>query len=139
MRKVQKKERKSKSLITEPIDVELSIDEDQLNEELMNQPLLYRKWSTFEAGAATQVKKIELKLEHAKAQAYIEAKESGIKMTVKDLEAAVTLDEDVIKLNEQLIEAQEVLADMKTAVRAFLQRHDALKDLSANRRKELID
>lgn len=138
MKRTQKKERKNKSLITEPIDVELSIDEDELNEELMNQPLLYRKWSTFEAGAATEVKKLELRLEHAKAQAYLEAKESGIKMTVKDLEASVTLNENVIKLNEELIEAQEVLADMKTAVRAFLQRHDALKDLCANKRKELI-
>jgi hypothetical protein len=31
-------------LLTEPIDRELFIDEDNLNAELMDQPLLYRKY-----------------------------------------------------------------------------------------------
>lgn len=132
---------KTKQILSEDIDVELSINDDALNHELMEQPLKYRKWSGFEAKASKAVRNLNLQLEHAKSTAYVKAKsDAGTrKLTVKDLDAIVTLDADVMRLEAELIQAEEIHANMKTAVRAFLQRHDALKDLAANKRKELID
>lgn len=134
-----KPKREQQSLVTDPVDLELSINEDNLNKELIDQPLKFRKWSRFEVEAAKALRLAELKLEHAKAKAYMNVKKQGGKMTVKDLEAAVALDAEVVSAQNNVLEAEEIHSDMKTAVKAFLQRHDALKDLAANRRKEIID
>jgi hypothetical protein len=86
------------------------------------------------------VRSINNKLDIAKANAYFEAKNNATgKSTVKDLENMVMLDEKVQKLENELIEAEKIHADMKSATRAFVQRHDALKDLAANVRREWRD
>ena len=130
---------KSKDLLTERVDLELSIDENNINAELMDQPLLYRKYSRLEAEAAAAMRAIETKLERAKAKAHLHFSKGSQKLKVRDVEALVMGDEDVIRLEQELIDAQELHSNMKGILVAFRQRHEALKDLSANIRKEIVD
>lgn len=130
----------SKDVIVDDVAQELTIEEEYLNEELRDQPLRLRKWTRMEARVARKVKAIGNKLELAEAEAYQRARSSSkSKLTVKDLEIAVNLDPTVVELKEELEEAEEELQELKGVVKAFVQRHEALKEMCANIRKELID
>jgi len=141
MKKSNKKFQSKKELITDDIDVEseLYIEDEHLNEEIMDQPLKFRKWSRLEVRASRKTDAIELKLRTAEARAYSQAKNNEKKMTVKDIESYVDLDENVQQLRVELVDARAELLDLKMIVKAFYQRHESLKDLAANFRKELID
>lgn len=134
---------KSKDLILEDVEQELYIEDEHINEELMDQPLKFRKWSKIEVQCERQVKTLKLALENAEAKAYSQVKEdyyqAGEKPTVKDLDAGVRLDEEVQRIKQELLEAESQLSDVKLIVRAFYQRHEVLKDIAANLRKDLID
>lgn len=130
---------KNQELITDRIDQELFIDIQNINHELMNQPLLFRKYARLEAECNRMVRALEAELERSKAKAHLDLLKQGSKMKVADMEATVLLDENVKVVQDKLIEAKEVQENMKGALLAFRQRHDALKDLSANLRKEYGD
>lgn len=130
---------KSTNIISDDVEQELFIEEDYLNEEIMDQPLKFRKWARLEVEADRRVKSIRLKLEQTKAMAYLEAKRELNKPTVRELESYVSIDPDVVKIEDELIVAEAELSDAKMIVKAFYQRHESLKDLAANLRKELID
>ncbi len=135
----RKKAMKSQELILEEVDQELFIEEESINEELRDQPLKFRKWSKLEAQCEKKVKSIRMSLENAEAEAYQAAKNEGEKKSVKDLEYEVRLDSEVQHLKKELDEAEHELADVKMIVKAFYQRHEMLKDLSANLRKDMMD
>lgn len=118
---------------------ELRIDPHRLNEELMDQPLYYRKWSEMLAGVAKKAKLAKLVLEEKKAEKHIQYSQDGMSRKVKEVESAVLLDADVKKLERELIDAEELVEKFSGILRAFHQRAEALKDLNANKRKELID
>lgn len=129
-----------KEILVDKIDQELFIDEQNLNSELMDQPLLFRKYARLEAEAAKAVRAIELKLDRIKSRVHLKIKvDVQNKVTVKDAEALVNVDEEVIKAQDELVNAMEVHDNMKGVLLAFRQRHDALKDLAANKRKEYAD
>lgn len=126
-------------VIYEDADKELFIDEDELDEESANQPLTFRKWTKLKAEVNAKTKIIKQKLKQAEAEAYLFYKNDGQGNKVKDLESLVETDEEIIKLRNELIEAEKLSEEYEGIVRAFHQRHEALKDLSANKRKELSD
>lgn len=130
---------KNNELIMGDVEQELYIEEECINEELMDQPLKFRKWSKMEVRCERKVKTLRLALENAEAKAYHEARKSQKKHTIKDLENAVKMDERVQELKEELIEAEGELSDIKMIVKSFYQRHEVLKDIAANLRKELLD
>lgn len=129
----------SGGIIMGKIETELFIDQDNLNDELRDQPLLFRKYARLEAEAAKAVRAIELELDRTKAYCHIKISKENEKLKVADKEAMVKIDENVMQIEDELIDAMETHAEMKGILTAFRQRHDALKDLSANKRKELID
>jgi len=130
--------KRKRSLITDEIDLELVVDWENLNEELMNQPLLMRKWTKLKSEVTAKAKAIK---EHQKRlEASVRFELAGDqKLKVKDLDARVLLDEQVIEAQEETIEAERLQEEYEGIVRSFWQRHDTLKELSANRRKEVID
>lgn len=134
---------KSKELIVDDVEQELYIEDEHINEELMDQPLKFRKWSKIEVECERQVKTLKLSLENAEAQAYADVKEeyqvAGEKPTVKDLDTGVKLNPEVKRIKQELLDAEAQLADVKLIVRAFYQRHEVLKDIAANLRKDLLD
>lgn len=139
--KNQEKEKpaRNQEIIVDKVDQELFIDILNINDELMNQPLLFRKYARLEAECNKVVRTLEVELERVKAKAHLDLLKSGAKLKVADAEATVLLDENVKVVQDKLIEAREVQEGMKGALLAFRQRHDALKDLSANLRKEYGD
>lgn len=130
---------KTRKLISERVDLELSIEDENINAELMDQPLLYRKYSRMEAEAAAAVKAIQLKLKNTRANIHLEHSKGGAKLKVKDLESIVDTNEEVIKIENELIEAEEMHSNLKGILVAFRQRHEALKEVSTNLRNEFKD
>lgn len=126
-------------LITEPIDRELFIDENNLNAELMDQPLLYRKYGKLKSKAHKNAKSVELKLEAVMAQARLEFKKSHSKATVAEIDALVLLDPKVQELQNQLLDAEELHEDLESILYSLRQRHENIKELCANIRKEMAD
>ena len=126
-----------KLLMNEPIDQDLFIDHSNLNEELLDQPLRFKKWSKLEAEASRAAKAAKIEAERVKATVHLQyAKEGG---RVSDIEAKVKIDDRVLKASEAQLEAEELHEQYKGFVRALHQKAEALKDLCANKRKELID
>lgn len=120
----------------------LQIDENNINKELMDQPLLFREYGKMEVEAGDAVRILEVQLERVKAQVHLEFMKqtaTGKKMTVKDIESQVLTDERVTKVQDELLDAQQVHDDMRNLMLALRQRHEVLKDVSANLRKELED
>jgi len=130
---------KRRDIIHEDVDQELNIDPNHLNEELIDQPLFYKKWANFKAEIARKVKTTKLMLEETKSELYVKFSNDGTGKKVKEVEAAVTSDDNVKRLERELIEAEETLDKFEGIVRAFYMRHESLKDLCANARKQLID
>jgi len=127
----------NKNLIHEDIDKELYIDDLALNEEIMDQPLTFRKYTKLKAEVNAKAKTIKQKLKETESMAYLEFAKEGKK--VKELESMVETDEEVIRLRYELIDAEQMVEEFEGIVRAFHQRQDSLKDLCANRRRELTD
>jgi hypothetical protein len=113
------------------------IDIKNLNGELMDQSLLMRKWTKAKAMASRTAKIIRNKLEYTKAQIYREGVKKGYR--VGDIQAEVTAHPSVQQLTVELAEAEFEFDQLDGIVRAFVQKHDALKDLSANVRKGMED
>lgn len=130
---------KKQDLILTPIDQELYIDDRILNQELIDQPLRFRKYVRELSKIQHKAKTIKLQLEQAKARAVNKFSCDGTGKKVKEIEAAVVLDLDVMRLEQELIDAEAMVDDYSGITKAFYQRHEMLKDLCANKRKELLD
>lgn len=130
---------KTRSMVADPLEKELSIDSQRLNEEIMDQPLLYKKWSTLAAQVSKKAKLFKLNLEEKEAELYVLYSSDGTGKKVKEIESAVSLNPDIRRLKRDLIDAEELLEQYEGIIRAFYQRHEMLKDLAANARRELID
>ncbi len=127
----------SKDIIHEDADMELCIDDEELNAELMDQPLLFRKWVKIKGNVQRKVSAIKQKLKETEAKAYLRLAPEGGK--VKEIEARVELDSEVIEMRNELIDAEEMLIEYEGIARAFYQRHEALKEICANVRKEMTE
>lgn len=131
--------RDQSDLLTEKIDTELFIDENNLNSELMDQPLLYRKYGKLKSRAHKNAKAIDIKLETMMAAARLEFKKSHTKATVAELDALVILDPRIQQLRQELLDAEEAHEDLENILYALRQRHENIKELCANVRKEMAD
>lgn len=126
-------------LITEEVDRELFIDADNLNDELMDQPLLYRKYGKLKSKANRNAKAVKNKLERVIGAARMEFKRSHPKATVGELDALVAMDPTVQQCQNELLDAEELHEDMENILYTLRQRHENIKELCANIRKEMID
>jgi hypothetical protein len=118
-------------------DLELHIDEENINSEIMDQPLRYKKWAKLKAEVSKKAKIIKGEFERMKASKRLEFAKTGAR--VKELDSMVAVDEEVKELQLQLFDAEEMLDQYDGILRAFYQRHEMLKDLCANLRKQLLD
>lgn len=130
---------KKRELIVTPIDQELHIDDRALNQELIDQPLRFKKYTQELSKLQRRSKSVKNQLEQARSRAIVKYSADGTGKKVKEVEAAVILDADVMRLEAELIEAEGLVDDYKGIVQSFYQRHEMLKDLCANKRKELLD
>lgn len=119
------------------IDEELKINDMHLNEELMGQPLLMRKYTQELSKIHKKVKSIKNKLELREAQLTTLMSNDGKGRKVAEVEALVVQDEEVQKLRIELYDMEEVENEYEGIVRSIAQRLETLKEVSMNVRKEL--
>lgn len=115
------------------IDKELMIDVSNLNGELMDQALLMRKWTKAKAMASKRAKAIRGQLAYTKGSLHKDLARKGLR--VGDIEAAINTDPTMMKLTDDLNEAEYEFDALDGIVRAFYQKHESLKELSYNTRK----
>lgn len=135
----QRTQLKGVDLFEDPVDNDLYIDANRLNEELMDQSLRYSKWVRLKAEASYKVKAIKNQLKVTEATVRCDLRQNAKGLRVADVDAEIDKDENIVNLRTQLIEAEKYFELYEGFVRGFSQRADMLKDLCANRRKELID
>lgn len=126
-------------LITEEVDRELFIDADNLNDELMDQPLLYRKYGKLKSQANKNAKTVKNRLERVIGAARLEFKRANPKATVAEIDALVSMDPTVQQVQGELLDAEELHEDMENIMYTLRQRHENIKELCANIRKEMAD
>lgn len=131
--------KRTNDLTKDTVEVELFIDVANLNDELLDQPLLYRKYSKLKSESYRQMNAFKDKLEFLKSTARLEFKKSQVKTTVADVDAMITVDPRVQEVLLQYREAEENFEALEGIVYALRQRHEALKELCANIRKEMAD
>ena len=137
-RSLRSEERPKKpEVIGDNVQMDLAINSDFINDEMMDQPLLHRKYSDLSANQNKAVKAIELKLDRVEAKWHLLYSKEGGK--VKEVESKVRLNEEVQKVEEELLQAQETADSLKGIVVAFRQRHELLREISTNIRKDLED
>lgn len=124
-------------LLIDKADQELFINPNEINAELLNQPLLFRKWVKLKAQVNKKMRAIKQVLENTEAKIHLSYSQEGGR--VKDVESKVTTHPDVVKLKLELIEAEELSEEYEGIARAFYQRHEALKEICANMRKEMME
>lgn len=115
------------------IDTDLMIDIKNVSGELMDQALLMRKWTRAKASANKTAKLLKLQVAQAKGNLHKQLVAKGFR--VGDIEAAKDTDPAIIKLSEQLAEAEAEAEALEGIVRAFYFKSESLKELSFNLRK----
>jgi hypothetical protein len=123
-------------IISDPAELELYIDMDNLNGELQDQPLLMHKWAREKTRASRAVKAIRAKLYQVERKVYDRLAFKGLK--VKDMELMAKTDPEVVQVQRELDDTEQHFEYLTEVVYAFKQRHEVLKDLAANARKEMM-
>jgi hypothetical protein len=123
--------------IYDSVDTELMIDPKNLQGELMDQSLLMRKWTRAKAMANKTAKILRTRQAIHKGNLHKQFAKQGLR--VGDIEAAINTDPQFTRITEELIEAEFEFEMLEGVVRAFYQKHESLKDLSANARKGVED
>lgn len=119
------------------IKSDVIIDDNNLNEELLKQPLLYIKWVELAAKANKAARNAKVILKQVEGHAKFKYKQKG--STVDQVNAQVDTDAEVIAARQELNELEVTAETFNNYVRSVYQRLDTLKELCANKRKELID
>lgn len=115
------------------IDTDLMIDIKNVSGELMDQALLMRKWTKAKANANKIAKLLKIQLAQAKGTLHKQLVAKGYR--VGDIEAAKDTDPTILKLSQDLAEAESEAEALDGIVKAFYFKSDSLKELSFNLRK----
>ena len=126
-----------KKIIKDQVELDLSIDQDDLTDEIMNQPLLFKKYSDLDSECQRALNDCLNYLKLVEAEIHLKVSNDNPKMKVRDLEALVITNDKVQEIKAKLVELEEQASKIRGVLRAAQQRHDMLKELSYNKRKEL--
>lgn len=112
---------------------DLSINKYKLDEECLSHSSIYFRYAEAQQTAKSEVSKMKDKLELVLAEANIRIRSEFIEQGVKFTEALVTShlakDEEVLKVKEELREAEEIYAKLSVAVIAMEHRKSELDNL----------
>ena len=112
---------------------DISINKYRLDEECISHAGIYARYLSAQADADTAVSRAKDNLELIKAERYDAIKagfeKKQIKATIPMLEKAVASDEEVVEAKNKLREAEDILAKLTVAVKAFEHRRSELDNL----------
>jgi hypothetical protein len=118
----------------EELERGLKIDEHGLEQECVQQPELFYRIAKQAMRARTVRDQLKRDLERIEAEAVIEiraqAERRDVKMTVKDIEAAVIMNLKVRQATSQLGTANETLGNLEALKESYSQRKDMLRELA---------
>lgn len=117
---------------------ELSIDARYINEEVIGQALLMRKYTKELSMLRKKTKSIENKLELKEAQLRATFSNNGRGLKVAEVDGLIVQDAEVQKLRIELYDAEEERDAYEGIVKSVSQRMEMLKELCANLRKEMV-
>jgi len=112
---------------------ELRIDRYRLGHELSHQPGLYAWWASLSAAAAARLDELEDRLDDLEEELFEEYKE-GRKVT--DVKHKIKRDSKYLELRDKVRRWKSAKRFLEKAEKAFEQRLEALRSLSARERRE---
>lgn len=132
MKKAEVMAKKSKEAELD-FEKDISINKYRLDEECLSHAGIYARYLSAQADADTAVSVAKDNLGLVKAERYDAIKagfeKKGVKTTIPMLDKAVDSDEEVVKAKNKLREAENVLAKLTVAVKAFEHRRSELDNL----------
>ena len=113
---------------------QLKIDKDNLDEECINQPVLYDRYASQVPDSVYGMDQAKLDMEVLKADLYkkniaLAIKDGGKKPTDKSLESDILLDSDFQKVQDIYYEAKKKAEKAKAVREAFMQRKEMIRGL----------
>lgn len=129
---------------TRPIDLAkelaISLDPNDLNDQMAQQPAMYAWVGVCRALAAEHYDKCKTSVETIKAQKSkhyrLQRDKKNLKNTEKAVEADVSVDSDYLEAVEAMHEAKKNRDVLSAALDAFEQRKDMLQSIGSNLRNE---
>jgi hypothetical protein len=120
----------------------VSIEPEALEEEFIRFPSDLAYWNEKYSNATREYLLAKLRADETKAVVMLETRElatnQGLKMTVGDLEARVTLDDRVQDANLELVEAESKRQALRNRCEALMAKRDMLQSLGAKIRVEMM-
>ena len=112
---------------------DISINKYRLDEECLSHAGIYARYLSAQADADTAVSRAKDNLELVKSERYDVIKagfeKKSVKTTIPMLDKALASDEEVVEAKNELREAENVLAKLTVAVKAFEHRRSELDNL----------
>lgn len=112
---------------------DISINKYRLDEECLSHAGIYARYLSAQADADTAVSRAKDNLELVKSERYDVIKagfdKKGVKTTIPMLDKALASDEEVVEAKNTLRKAEDVLAKLTVAVKAFEHRRSELDNL----------
>jgi len=121
-------------LILDDVSKDLLIDRDALNKELLDSSLLLKKYGEFKTRTYKKYKVVEQQLKNIEEDLFLRAEGKNL----KEKECRVGQNQSVRELRMHLIDADAEAKQFANYYAQFLTRHEAIKELCANVRKELV-
>lgn len=119
---------------------DLSLDYENLDEDMENIPSIIAFWSAVLAEARKEKSLIDMKMDIRRANVLDSIKDlikDGVKFTVQDKENMVNVDQTYITLRSRLINADLAVSKLFGIVDALKVKADNLRSFSAMKRAEL--
>jgi uncharacterized protein with gpF-like domain len=109
-----------------------SLDRAHLEEAILNQASLYDLYASECARQQNKVDRLKNGLEYAEAQKKIDirrnAEDTGKKMTQDQVDCEVVVDSEIVAIKQDLLDAEEYLAQLKVAVAAMVHKRDSIEN-----------
>lgn len=116
---------------------DLEINTNKINEELKKQAKLFYAYCKEKIDLKTKIKyeKLDLQLLESFKLKTIDTS----KLRAKEIEALLNQDDEIIKKKESIIDLESDLEDFENIIKSLVQKHECLKEISMNQRREIID
>lgn len=116
---------------------DLQIDVKNINNELKRQAQLFYQYLKKKTDMKTEIKYQKMDLSLLEAD-YLKTKNTA-KLKVKEIEALLMENDEILNKRERIIELEDMLEDFENVVKAMAQKHDCIKEISMNLRREIIE
>lgn len=139
--KLNKSDRKRYEVELQDKDIlsmmERPIDETSLNDESSYQHVVCAKWANLYSKSIRKASAAKNKFKQVEAEVRLELRDKKLRRDIMD--AMVESNPKVLEAAAEYEEAEALKEEYKNIVKAAFQRGEMIKEMNANRRRELVD